>query len=195
MSSFWLYFTLGFDHVLDLEGLDHFFFLIVLALPFSWRKLKSLVGWVTLFTIGHTFSLCAAYNSWIKISGVWIEFLIPITIAWMAIRILLPEGKSTFHSKLNLNVSLTTLVFGLIHGLGFGRYFSQIVLEDAAYTSLFQFALGVEFAQLLIVFGVVVANLFIVDIFRWNTKKWRVIISAMVLSQALKMAFENNPWT
>ena len=166
-----------------------------MALPFSWRNFKRLVGWVTLFTIGHTFSLWAAYDSWIKISGVWIEFLIPITIAWMAIRTLLPEGKSTFQSKLNFNVSLTTVVFGLIHGLGFGRYFSQIVVEDAAYTSLFQFALGVEFAQLLIVLGVVVANLLILDIFRWNTKKWRLIISAMVLSQALKMAFENNPWT
>ena len=195
MSSFWLYFTLGFDHVLDLGGLDHFFFLILLALPFSWRNFKSLVGWVTLFTIGHTFSLWAAYYSWIKISDVWIEFLIPITIAWMAIRVLLLEGKSTIQSKLNLNVTLTTLVFGLIHGLGFGRYFSQIVVEDAAYTSLFQFALGVEFAQLLIVSGVIVANLLILDVFRWNTKKWRLIISAMVLSQALVMAFENNPWT
>ena len=195
MNSFWLYFTLGFDHVLDLGGLDHFFFLIVLALPFGWRNSKSLVGWVTLFTIGHTFSLWAAYAGWIKISGVWIEFLIPITIAWMAIRVLLPEGKSTFKSKLNLNVALTTLVFGLIHGLGFGRYFSQIVVEDAAYTSLFQFALGVEFAQLLIVLGVVVANLLVLDILRWNAKKWRLIISAMVLSQALMMAIENNPWT
>ena len=195
MNSFWLYFTLGFDHVLDIGGLDHFFFLIVLALPLGWRNSKSLVGWVTLFTIGHTFSLWAAYAGWIKISGVWIEFLIPITIAWMAIRVLLPEGKSTFKSKLNLNVSLTTLVFGLIHGLGFGRYFSQIVVEDAAYTSLFQFALGVEFAQLLIVLGVVVANLLVLDILRWNAKKWRLIISAMVLSQALMMAIENNPWT
>ena len=195
MSSFWLYFTLGFDHVLDLGGLDHFFFLIVLALPFSWRNFKSLVGWATLFTIGHTFSLWAAYDSWIKISDVLIEFLIPITIAWMAIRVLLLEGKSTIQSKLNLNVTLTTLVFGLIHGLGFGRYFSQIVVDDAAYISLFQFALGVEFAQLLIVLGVVVANLLILDVFRWNTKKWRLIISAMVLSQALMMAFENNPWT
>ena len=195
MSSFWLYFTLGFDHVLDPGGLDHFFFLILLALPFSWRNFKSLVGWATLFTIGHTFSLWAAYDSWIKISDVLIEFLIPITIAWMAIRVLLLEGKSTIQSKLNLNVTLTTLGFGLIHGLGFGRYFSQIVFDDAAYISLFQFALGVEFAQLLIVLGVVVANLLILDIFRWNTKKWRLIISAMVLSQALKMAFENNPWT
>ena len=195
MSSFWLYFTLGFDHVLDLGGLDHFFFLIVLALPFSWRNFKSLVGWATLFTIGHTFSLWAAYDSWIKISDIWIEFLIPITIAWMSTRVLLLEGKSTIQSKLNLNVTLTTLVFGLIHGLGFGRFFSQIVVEDAAYISLFQFALGVEFAQLLIVSGVVVANLLILDIFRWNPKKWRLIISAMVLSQALMMALENNPWT
>ena len=121
--------------------------------------------------------------------------MIPITIAWMSIRVLLLEGKSTIQSKLNLNVTLTTLVFGLIHGLGFGRFFSQIVVEDAAYISLFQFALGVEFAQLLIVSGVVVANLLILDIFRWNPKKWRLIISAMVLSQALMMALDNNPWT
>ena len=195
MNSFWLYFTLGFDLVLDLGGLDHFFFLIVLALPFGWRNSKSLVGWVTLFTIGHTFSLWAAYAGWIKISGVWIEFLIPITIAWMAIRVLLPEGKSTFKSKLNLNVSLTTLVFGLIHGLGFCLFFSFFVVVVGVYCLLLLFGFGVEFGVLVIVLGVVVANLLVLDILRWNAKKWRLIISAMVLSQALTMAIENIPWT
>ncbi|MGA1030000.1 MAG: HupE/UreJ family protein [Flavobacteriaceae bacterium] len=193
MDSFWFYLQLGFQHVLDPNGLDHFFFLIVLALPFGWRKGRALVTWVTLFTLGHTFALWAAYEEWITLSGAWVEFLIPITISWMSLTVLIQKKKAIAHKQQAYRLGVTTLVFGLIHGLGFGRYFSQIVLEESAYGSLFQFALGVEFAQLLIVLGVVLVNLLVLDLFRWKAQKWQWIVAAMVLSQALRMTIENYP--
>jgi len=193
MDSFWFYLQLGFQHVLDPNGLDHFYFLIVLALPFGWRKGRALAIWVTLFTLGHTFALWAAYEEWITLSGAWVEFLIPITISWMSLTVLIQKKKAIAHKQQAYRLGVTTLVFGLIHGLGFGRYFSQIVLEESAYRSLFQFALGVEFAQLLIVLGVVLANLLVLDLFRWKAQKWQWIVAAMVLSQALRMTIENYP--
>ena len=38
METFWFYFDLGFDHVLDVGGLDHFYFLVALSLPFAFKN-------------------------------------------------------------------------------------------------------------------------------------------------------------
>ena len=45
-------------------------------------------------------------------------------------------------------LTLTVFVFGLIHGLGFGRYFNLMVQEDSSLISILGFAFGIEFAQL-----------------------------------------------
>jgi len=193
MDSVWLYIKLGFEHVLDPNGLDHFLFLIVLALPYGWQQGKALVGWVTLFTVGHTLALWAAYSGWLSVDGKWIEFLIPITIGWMAVNVILEKKKATFRLTKQRSLMFITLLFGLIHGLGFGRYFSLIVLDEGAYGTLFQFAVGVELAQLLIVLGMVVVNFLVLDIFHWKIKKWQWVVAAMVLSQALVMTLENIP--
>ncbi len=193
MDSIWLYIKLGFEHVLDPNGLDHFLFLIVLALPYGWQQGKALVGWVTLFTVGHTLALWAAYSGWLSVDGKWIEFLIPITIGWMAVNVILEKKKATFRLTKQRSLMFITLLFGLIHGLGFGRYFSLIVLDEGAYGALFQFAVGVELAQLLIVLGMVIVNFLVLDIFHWKIKKWQWVVAAMVLSQALVMTLENFP--
>lgn len=193
MDSFWLYIKLGFEHVLDPNGLDHFLFLVVLALPYGWKQAKSLVGWVTLFTVGHTLALWAAYENWLTVDGKWVEFFIPITIGWMSINVLRQKKKAALNLNKQRSLMFITLLFGLIHGLGFGRYFSQIIYEEAAYAPLLQFALGVELAQLLIVTGVVMVNFLVLDMLRWKTKKWQWIVAAMILSQALVMTLENIP--
>ena len=80
MDQFWFYFNLGFSHVLDINGLDHFYFLIALSLPLTFKEIRKLIWWVTLFTIGHTFSLFQFYKNIDKQSESWIEFLIPISL-------------------------------------------------------------------------------------------------------------------
>ena len=57
METFWFYQNIGFWHVIDWEGLDHLYFIITLAMPFSFRESRKLLLWVTLFTLGHTLSL------------------------------------------------------------------------------------------------------------------------------------------
>lgn len=192
MEQLWFYLVLGFDHVMDVNGLDHFYFLIALVLPFSYTDWKKLLWWVTLFTLGHSFSLFASYMGWISVSGEWVEFLIPVTIILTSIAILIKKQTKSSNKKNRFSEPLT-LIFGLIHGLGFGRYFSQIVLEEEAYQALFSFAIGVELAQLLIVAAVVLINLFVVFFFRKSKIKWQIIIASMILSQAVQMAIENYP--
>ena len=42
---------LGFQHVTDLNGLDHLYFIAALSLPFGLKDWKKLLWWVTLFTL------------------------------------------------------------------------------------------------------------------------------------------------
>ena len=191
MNTFWFYFDLGFDHVLDLGGLDHFYFLVALSLPFTFKNWRKLLLWVSLFTLGHSLSLLVTHFEWIKINSQWVEFLIPVTICITCFSILFQKE----HAYLNgIWINLITLFFGLIHGFGFGRYFKMIANEGEAVMALLEFALGVEFAQILIVIFVLIINDLVLRFFKIQSQKWQWIISSMVLSQAILMASNNWPF-
>ena len=189
MDTFIFYTELGFWHVIDLAGLDHFFFITTLAVPFAFSQSRKLLWWVTLFTLGHTFSLMGNVYAEIIFSPYWIELLIPLTIALSAISLLFNKGTS-IADKTSWFFPILTIIFGIIHGLGFGRYFSLIIPDGAVGNSLFSFALGVELAQVLIVLGVLIVNIIVINIMKRSRSKWEFLVGAMVLSQAMTMIFE-----
>lgn len=191
METFWFYFDLGFYHVLDIGGLDHFYFLVALSLPFAFKNWRKLLLWVSLFTLGHSLSLFSTHFEWVKIDSTWVEFLIPVTICITCLSILV-QKKHT-HLK-GIWINLITLFFGLIHGFGFGRYFKMIASEGEAILGLLEFALGVEFAQILIVIFVLLINWMAIGLIKIQTLKWQWIIAAMVLSQAVLMSSNNWPF-
>jgi hypothetical protein len=117
--------------------------------------------------------------------------LIPVTICITCFSILFQKE----HAYLNgIWINLITLFFGLIHGFGFGRYFKMIANEGEAVMALLEFALGVEFAQILIVILVLMINDLVLRFFKIQSQKWQWIISSMVLSQAILMASNNWPF-
>ena len=189
MDTFRFYTELGFWHVIDLAGLDHFFFITTLAVPFAFSQSRKLLWWVTLFTLGHTFSLMGNVYAEIIFSPYWIELLIPVTSALSAISLLFNKGTS-IADKTSWFFPILTIIFGIIHGLGFGRYFSLIIPDGAVGNSLFSFALGVELAQVLIVLSVLVVNIIVINIMKRSRSKWEFLVGAMVLSQAMTMIFE-----
>ena len=189
MDTFIFYTELGFWHVIDLAGLDHFFFITTLAVPFAFSQSRKLLWWVTLFTLGHTFSLMGNVYAEIIFSPYWIELLIPVTIALSAISLLFNKGTS-IADKTSWFFPILTIIFGIIHGLGFGRYFSLIIPDGAVGNSLFSFALGVELAQVLIVLGVLVVNIIVINIMKRSRSKWEFLVGAIILSQAMTMIFE-----
>ena len=191
METFWFYFKLGFDHVLDIGGLDHFYFLIALTLPFMFREWRKLLLWVSIFTLGHSLSLMVAHFGWVKIDGKIIEFLIPITIGITCLSVLIRK-KNTLPKGGWVNT--ITLFFGIIHGFGFGRYFKMITSDDEAVLALSEFAVGVEFAQIVIVTTMLLVNLIGIEVFRTRKEKWQWVVAAMVLSQAIVMTIENWPF-
>lgn len=191
METFWFYFNLGFDHVLDVGGLDHFYFLVALSLPFAFKNWRRLLLWVSLFTLGHSLSLLVTHFEWLKIDAAWVEFLIPITICITCLSILVQKKHS--HLK-GVWINLITLFFGLIHGFGFGRYFKMIASEGEAILGLLEFAIGVEFAQILIVIFVLFMNWIALGLLKIQALKWQLIIASMVLSQAILMTSNNWPF-
>ncbi len=191
METFWFYFDLGFDHVLDIGGLDHFYFLVALSLPFTFKNWRRLLLWVSLFTLGHSLSLLVTHFEWLKIDAACVEFLIPITICITCLSILVQKKHS--HLK-GVWINLITLFFGLIHGFGFGRYFKMIASEGEAILGLLEFALGVEFAQILIVIFVLFMNWIALGLLKIQALKWQLIIASMVLSQAILMTSNNWPF-
>ena len=185
----WVYTKLGFWHVIDWEGLDHFYFIITLAMPFTFLRIRKLIWWVTLFTLGHTLSLIGNFYFELSVSSYWIELLIPITIGLNAITLFFPKKFSRIINKAYLPPFVTVL-FGVIHGLGFGRYFNMLIPKDDVSLSLFSFAIGVEFAQIAIVIGILLISFIVTQVFKQSKERWEFLVGAMILSQALTMIFE-----
>ena len=191
MEKFLFYFDLGFDHVLDIAGLDHFYFLVALSLPFTFRNWRKLLLWVSVFTLGHSLSLLVTHFDWIKIDATLVEFLIPLTICITCLSILFQKQHNHLQGSW---INMITLFFGLVHGFGFGRYFKMIASEGEAILGLLEFALGVEFAQIFIVIFVLLINWLVIKFLKIQSLKWKLVVASMVLSQALLMTSNNWPF-
>jgi hypothetical protein len=141
-------------------GLDHILFLIALALPIVLVKrdnvwhpaegfgstLLSLLKIVTIFTIAHSITLALASLGFIQLAPRFVESVIALSIALVAINTLI--GKS---SRASLVV---TFLLGLFHGLGFASVMADLPFRIAEvkpfiYTIL-AFNGGVEIGQLAI---------------------------------------------
>ncbi|MDA9630788.1 HupE/UreJ family protein [Flavobacteriaceae bacterium] len=189
IETLWFYSDLGFWHVIDWNGLDHFYFIVALVLPFSFKESGKLLWWVTLFTIGHTLSLIGNFYIDFSFSSYWIEILIPITIALSAVAVFfLKSEKSVYRSKKIF--PLMTIFFGIIHGLGFGRYFKMLIFDDAVTISLFSFALGIELAQVTIVVFVLFTSWLVLKIFKNSKRSWELFMAGLILLASFKMILE-----
>ena len=195
MSEFWIYFQIGLKHVLDIHAYDHVLFLIALAVPFSFKDWKQIVLLVSMFTIGHTLALLLSIFGIIAIKVNVVELLIPITILITALFNLFTAGKSSKKESINL-VFFITLFFGIIHGLGFSNYFKSILggSPSSKLIPLGEFALGIEAAQIAVVFVVLVLSYIVQTVFRFSKRDWTLVMSAFIIGVVLPMIVESKIW-
>ena len=195
MSDFWIYFQIGLKHVLDINAYDHVLFLIALAVPFSFKDWKRILLLVSLFTIGHTMALILSVFGIIAIKVSVVELLIPITILITALFNLFTAGKSNKKESVNL-IFFIVLFFGIVHGLGFSNYFKSILGGTATskLLPLGEFALGIEAAQLVVVFVVLILSYIMQTIFRFSKRDWTLVMSAFIIGVVLPMIIENKIW-
>lgn len=195
MSEFLTYFNIGLRHVLDINAYDHVLFLIALVTPYAFKDWKRVLILVSLFTLGHTLSLLLSVYGIVIIKASLIEFLIPITILTTALFHLFTAGKSGKNESITF-VAMVTLFFGIIHGLGFSNYFKTILPGSASdkLVPLLEFALGIEAAQLVVVFVVLIISYIVQTFFRFSKHDWTLVISAFVVGVVLPMIIESEIW-
>lgn len=189
LENFWFNVKIGINHILDLNGYDHVLFLMVLAVPYTFNNWKRVLILVSLFTLGHTISLFLGAYDIVTVNGKLVEFLIPITILIAAIYNVFTAGKKDRGNKIGI-LFLTTIFFGLIHGLGFAREAKMI--DDGSLAFLLEFAIGIEIAQIVIVFVVLFLGFLCQTIFRFSRRDWVMVISAIVVGLVLPMIIEND---
>ncbi|KAF2509874.1 HupE/UreJ family protein [Flavobacterium foetidum] len=195
MSQFWIYFQIGLKHVLDINAYDHVLFLIALTVPYLFKDWKRILILVSVFTVGHTLALLLSVYGIIAIKVNLVEFLIPITILITAVYHLFTAGKTSKNDSINL-VFFITLFFGIIHGLGFSNYF-KIILGGSPSSKLLplgEFALGIEAAQLIVVFVVLVISSIVQTVFRFSKRDWALVMSAFVIGVVIPMIIESPIW-
>ena len=149
---------------------------------------------ITAFTIGHSTSLVLATFDVIRVSGEWIEFLIPVTILLTAVGNIFQkkESYSVGHHKYKYGLAL---FFGLIHGLGFSNYLKALLSsEDNLAGPLFSFNLGIELGQIIIVSGFILAGLITINLFKARSREWNLVISGAGIGISLILIFERLPF-
>ena len=192
MTSFELYFKLGLQHILDLQGFDHILFIISLCAVYVARDWVKILLLVTAFTLGHSLTLALATFEVIQIRSEVIEFLIPVTIAFTALLTLIkPKPNSGKGIQLNY---LLALFFGLIHGLGFSNYLRSLLGKEASiWQPLLAFNVGLEVGQIVIVAAFLLITS-LVHLAGMNRKEWTLILSAFILGVACMMLLETKFW-
>ncbi|WP_458627941.1 HupE/UreJ family protein [Winogradskyella sp. PC D3.3] len=192
LENFWFNVQYGMNHVLDINGYDHILFLMVLAVPYVFNDWKRVLFLVTTFTLGHTLSLVLAAYGIVSINGELVEFLIPVTILIMALYNVFTAGKKSKNNKIGL-LFFTTLFFGIIHGLGFAREFKMFSGQSENKLELLvEFALGIELAQVIIVFIVLFIGFLCQTVFRFSRRDWVMVISAVVTGLVIPMLIESD---
>jgi len=133
----------GYEHILS--GYDHLLF--VLCLVLGVRRWRSLVAFVSAFTVAHSLTLAAAALG-VAPDALWfpplVEVLIAASIVWLAIEnVVLPEERLASRWPVAFG-------FGLVHGFGFSfALANDLQLAGGNLVSaLLAFNVGVELGQL-----------------------------------------------
>jgi len=138
-ERFFRFLVLGIEHILT--GYDHLAFLLAVLL--TGGSLSSNARIITSFTIAHSLTLALATFGVVTLPATIVEPLIAASIVFVGIENLVRRQLARRW--------LVTLVFGLIHGLGFASILRELgigAMGTQGAIPLLSFNLGVEFAQL-----------------------------------------------
>lgn len=183
-SSYAIYLELGYRHIADWQAYDHMLYLLALCAVYSWPNWRRVLGLVTAFTVGHALTLVVAGLGLLQFPQQLVELFIPLTIIATAMYniVSLEVGR-----RRGLLYSVT-LIFGLVHGLGFSNYFRSLLFPGQEADLLWQllfFNLGVELGQLIIVVGILSISYVLQQWFRVPQRS--ITIGTSVLAIALSV--------
>lgn len=140
---------LGAKHMVT--GYDHLAFLI--GVVFFLYKLKDIVLYVSLFTVGHSVTLLAGVLGGIHANSYIIDAIIGLSVVYKAFDNM--DGfKRLFGFEPNTKVAV--LIFGLFHGFGLATKLQELDLaRNGLVANILSFNVGVEIGQILALTAVV----------------------------------------
>jgi hypothetical protein len=149
---------LGAKHMVT--GYDHLAFLV--GVIFFLYKLKDIVLYVSLFTIGHSITLLAGVIGNIHANSYIIDAIIGLSVVYKAF-----DNMDGFRRLFGFqpNTKMAVLIFGLFHGFGLATKLQQLDLsKNGLVTNIVSFNVGVEIGQVLALTAVLIILSF------WRTR-------------------------
>jgi hypothetical protein len=188
MGDFGFFFSLGWEHIISSDALDHQLFIAALAAIYLIKDWKQVLILVTAFTIGHSLTLALSVLDIMRFPVNWVEFLIPVTIVITACSNMFQKKFTRRSVRINYFLAL---FFGLIHGMGFANSIRFMLASDQNLGwSLFGFNVGLEVGQIVVVLVLLlIAHLF-VNVLKVNRREWVIFLSSAVFALSLKIALE-----
>src|SRR4026209_844570 len=142
---------LGAKHMVT--GYDHLLFLV--GVIFFLYRLKDVITYVSLFTVGHSLTLLAGVFGHVQATPFVIDAIIGFSVVYKAFDNM--QGfKRLFGFQPNTKVAV--LIFGLFHGFGLATKLQEFALaKEGLATNILSFNVGVEIGQVLALTGVLIA--------------------------------------
>jgi hypothetical protein len=134
---------LGAKHMVT--GYDHLLFLV--GVIFFLYKLKDVVQYVSLFTIGHSVTLLAGVLGGLHANSYLVDAIIGLSVVYKAF-----DNMDGFKRVLGFqpNTKIAVLLFGLFHGFGLATKLQEFALsQNGLVTNIVSFNVGVEIGQVL----------------------------------------------
>lgn len=142
---------LGAKHMVT--GYDHLAFLV--GVVFFLYRLKDVVLYVSLFTVGHSLTLLAGVLGGIHANSYVVDAIIGFSVVYKAF-----DNMGGFKRWLGFepNTKLAVLIFGLFHGFGLATKLQELDLsKNGLVTNMLSFNVGVEIGQVLALTAVLIA--------------------------------------
>jgi hypothetical protein len=141
---------LGAKHMVT--GYDHLLFLI--GVIFFLYRLKDVLLYVSLFTIGHSLTLLVGVLGGVRANPYLIDAIIGFSVVYKAF-----ENMDGFRKFFGVqpNTRAAVLVFGLFHGFGLATKLQEFALsQNGLVANIVSFNVGVEIGQALALTGVLI---------------------------------------
>ncbi len=142
---------LGAKHMVT--GYDHLAFLV--GVIFFLYRLKDVVTYVSLFTVGHSTTLLAGVLGGIHANSYAVDAIIGFSVVYKAF-----DNMDGFKRFLGFepNTKLAVLIFGLFHGFGLATKLQELDLaKNGLVTNILSFNVGVEVGQVVALTAVLIA--------------------------------------
>jgi hypothetical protein len=133
---------LGAKHMVT--GYDHLLFLV--GVIFFLYRLKDVLLYVSLFTLGHSLTLLGGVLGDVRANAHIIDAVIGLSVVYKAF-----ENMGGFERLgVRLNTRAAVMVFGLFHGFGLATKLQEFALpQNGLVTNIVSFNIGVELGQFL----------------------------------------------